>query len=74
MNEFVLSFRVQDDLQQLNPGDLEYILDSDSENPVSKEESAIETVEKEVEEVMEQLEPDITYKQEDEITYFGDPM
>ena len=65
---------VQDNLQQLNPGDLEYILDSDSENPVSKEESVIETVEKEVEEVMEQLEPDITYKQEDEITYFGDPM
>ena len=74
MNEFVLSFRVQDDLQQLNPGDLEYILDSDSEDPVSKEGSVIETVEQEVEEVMEELEPDITYKQEDEITYFGDPM
>ena len=74
MNEFVLSFRVQDDLQQLNPGDLEYILDSDSEDPVSKEESVIESVTKEVEEVMEELEPEITYKQEDEITYFGDPM
>ena len=61
-------------MQQLNPGDLEYILDSDSEDPVSKEESAIETVEQEVEEVMEELKPDITYKQEDEITYFGDPM
>ena len=74
VNEFVLSFRVQDDLQQLNPGDLEYILDSDSEDPVSKEESVIESVTQEVEEVMEELEPDITYKQEDEITYFGDPM
>ena len=74
MNEFVLSFRVQDDLQQLNPGDLEYILDSDSEDPVSEEETVIESVTKEVEEVMEELEPDITYKQEDEITYFGDPM
>ena len=61
-------------MQQLNPGDLEYILDSDLENPVSKEGSVIETVEQEVEEVMEELKPDITYKQEDEITYFGDPM
>ena len=61
-------------MQQLNPGDLEYILDSDSEDPVPKEESVIESVAKEVEEVMEELEPDITYKQEDEITYFGDPM
>ena len=61
-------------MQQLNPGDLEYILDSDSEDPVSTEESVIESVEKEVEEVIEELEPDITYKQEDEITYFGDPM
>ena len=58
----------------MNPGDLEYILDSDSEDPVSKEESAIETVEQEVEEVMEELKPDIMYKQEEEITYFGDPM
>ena len=65
---------LQDDLQQLNPGDLEYILDSDSEDPVSKEESAIETVEQKVEEVIKELKPDITYKQEDEITYFGDPM
>merc|ERR1719454_2768135 len=64
----------QDDLQQLNPGDLEYILDSDSEDSSSKEESVIETVEEEVEEVMEELKPDITYKQEDEITYFGDPI
>jgi len=64
----------QDDLQQLNPGDLEYILDSDSEDPISKEGPVIETVEQEVEEVMEELEPDITYKQEDEITYFGDPI
>ena len=61
-------------MQQLNPGDLEYILDSDSEDPVSKEGPVIETVEQEVEEVMEELKPDITYKQEDEITYFGDPM
>ena len=74
MSEFVLSFHLQDELQQLNPGDLEYILDSDSEDPVPKEESVIESVAKEVEEVMEELEPDITYKQEDEITYFGDPM
>ena len=65
---------VQDDLQQLNPGDLEYILDSDSEDSSSKEESVIETVEEEVEEVLNELQPDITSKQEDEITYFGDPM
>ena len=65
---------VQDDLQELNPGDLEYILDSDSEDSSSKEESVIETVEEEVEEVLNELQPDITSKQEDEITYFGDPM
>merc|ERR1719507_2002113 len=53
----------QDDLQQLN-----------SEDPVSKEGSVIETVEQEVEEVMEELKPDIMYKQEEEITYFGDPI
>merc|ERR1719356_870332 len=65
----------QDDLQQLNPGDLEYILDSDSEDSSSlKEESVIETVEEEVEEVLNELQPDITSKQEDEITYFGDPI
>ena len=67
-------FSVQDDLQQLNPGDLEYILDSDSEDSSSKGESVIETVEEEVEEVLNELQPDITSKQEDEITYFGDPM
>ena len=67
-------FTVQDDLQQLNPGDLEYILDSDSEDSSSKEESVIETVEEEVEEVLNELQPDITSQQEDEITYFGDPM
>merc|ERR1712158_173972 len=65
----------QDDLQQLNPGDLEYILDSDSEDSSSlKEESVIETVEEEVEEVLNELQPDITSQQEDEITYFGDPI
>ena len=31
-------------------------------------------VEEEVEEVLNELQPDITSKQEDEITYFGDPM
>jgi len=64
----------QDDLQQLNPGDLEYILDSDSEDSSSKEESVIETVEEEVEEVLNELSPDMSSKQEDEITYFGDPI
>jgi len=62
----------QDDLQQLNPGDLEYILDS--EESVSEEVSDIKAVEKEVEEVVEELQPDVSYKQEDEITYFGDPI
>ena len=65
---------VQDDLQQLNPGDLEYILDSDSEDSSAKEESVIETVEEVVEEVLNELSPDMSSKQEDEITYFGDPM
>ena len=56
----------------MNPGDLEYILDS--EESVSEEVSDIKAVEKEVEEVVEELQPDVSYKQEDEITYFGDPM
>ena len=59
-------------MQQLNPGDLEYILDS--EESVSEEVSDIKAVEKEVEEAVEELQPDVSYKQEDEITYFGDPM
>ena len=59
-------------MQQLNPGDLEYILDS--EESVSEEVSDIKAVEKEVEEVVEELQPDVSYKQEAEITYFGDPM